>query len=339
MNLNEQYYRKIMSAIGFALLIFLLLFNIFGVVISLILPMVLHAALPNAPIAYDVIYQLSYAAGYLASFMVPVAFLKLFIKKAGFHYHPMNAPLQISPWLPLIALSCVSLVFVFSYLNSVIMELLGGYPDFLFQLPEEEDVPPGVYHWVLEFIAVCMVPGFCEEFLFRGAILTNCLPFGRGNAIFISALLFSFMHQNPAQILYTFAAGILLGLVYERTGSIWNCVLLHIFNNFVATVETMLSTAIRDSVMLSLCIDLLELAIFILGLLSAVILITRFFAKGKTRVENGFFGRALPACNDYAPIPVEAKRVRRLFLAPSMLAFLILATLQIGLILFYAVVF
>ncbi|MBQ8432335.1 MAG: CPBP family intramembrane metalloprotease [Clostridia bacterium] len=338
MNLNEQYYRKTVSAIGFTMLIFLLLFNVFGLVITLLLPMVLGAVLPHAPVAYDLIYQLSYAAGYTACFMVPVIFLKMFVKRAGYSYRSMYSPLKISPWLPLILLSSVSLVFVFSYLNSWIMEIFGGYPDIFFEAPEAEAGLPTVYHWVLEFIVVCMVPGFCEEFLFRGAILTNCLPFGRSNAILISSLLFSLMHQNPAQILYTFAAGILLGIIYERTGSIWNCVLLHIFNNFVATTENLIYTALEDSVQLLLYIDLLELVIFFLGILSAAVLILRFFSKRERDFSEGFFGRELPSCDGYSAAPVAANRVRRLFWAPSMIAFVVLVALQVGLILLIAMV-
>ena len=40
-------------------------------------------------------------------------------------------------------------------------------------------------------LAFCSVPALCEEFLFRGCILSNLLPYGKTTAILASAVLFS----------------------------------------------------------------------------------------------------------------------------------------------------
>ena len=171
------------------------------------------------------------------------------------------------------------------------------------------------------------MPGVCEEFLFRGAIQTNLRRFGRSNAILISAFLFSMMHQNAAQTLYTFAAGIVLGLIYEMTGSIWCTTVLHIINNFVSTTESAIFYAIEDMVASSLAIAVFEMLLIVLGVLSAVILVVRFFSK-KTDLRDGIFEKKLSAAEGYASCPIEAARVRRLFFTPTMIIFLVLCIVQ-----------
>jgi membrane protease YdiL (CAAX protease family) len=76
--------------------------------------------------------------------------------------------------------------------------------------------------------------------MFRGCILSNLLPYGKTTAIIGSAVLFSMMHGNPAQFLYTFVGGIMLGYLYVESGSIWPSTFLHLFNNFFSLVEDVL---------------------------------------------------------------------------------------------------
>ena len=76
---DRQYYRTVMSAIGRTMLIFLLLFNIYGVGITF-LSLILEL-LPIGEITNNVIYQLFYAAGYMFTFMLPVLFLRRFLRK------------------------------------------------------------------------------------------------------------------------------------------------------------------------------------------------------------------------------------------------------------------
>jgi membrane protease YdiL (CAAX protease family) len=61
--------------------------------------------------------------------------------------------------------------------------------------------------------------------------------------IFLSALLFALAHMNPAQFLHPLLIGILLGWLYERTGSIIPGIVYHWANNTVAYI---LSRAYQD---------------------------------------------------------------------------------------------
>ena len=336
MNANELYFRKTVSSIGWAMLIFLALLNVFGITISLV-PAIL-SLFPMSTVAVNIVYQLLYAAGYLLSFMLPVAFLKLFIKKAGYPYAPMYASLKVSGYLPLILFAGVTLIFAFASINASLVSIF-DYSAFSSDvLWGESSHKAQPYEFVLQFIVMCVVPGFCEEFLFRGAILTNCLPFGRSNAILISSLLFGLMHQNAEQILYAFAAGIVLGLVYEKTGSIWNCTILHVFNNFMSLTGGLIVEKLGQEWLGYTCYVMFETGLFVLGFLSIGILIVRFFSQ-KQDLREGVFGKKLPAADHYATHPVSAGRIGKLFCAPSMVLFLVFCALQILLLIGMAVLY
>lgn len=324
MDLCEQYYKKVIASIGWALVIFWGLLQAFGALLFLIAFLI--NSMPLSTVGKDVIYQLSYGVGYLSVFMVPVAFLRLFLKKNGCRPQSMRVAPRISPWLPFMIFAGVSICFSAVRLNTVLVSFF-DYSSFSSEVIWEESTNLQGYEIVLNFILMAIVPGFCEEFLFRGAILENCLPFGRTKAIIISSLLFAMMHQNIEQILYTFVAGIVLGLIYERTGSIWNCTILHILNNFISVLETTVYAKLGNSMEGNLALLLIEAVIFCLGALSIGILIVRFFSK-RNDLRDGVFEKDVPASDAYASAPLPQGRAVRLFCHPSMLLFLSLCTLQ-----------
>ena len=324
---NEYRYWKILRSVGFTLLIFLAFINIAGILATLL--KALLALVARDQVTVEVVYQLFYAAVYLSAFMLPVIFLRKMIRKAGFSYQPMRASLKVSPWLPLILFAGIAVVLATAYLNASMISIFSFF-DFSKLLPETTENSPW-YSVVLTFLVICLVPAVCEEFLFRGAILTNLLPFGRSQAILISALLFGLMHQNFAQFFYAFCAGIVLGLVYERTGSIWSCMLLHLTNNFFSTFESELANAF-GSRLSPVAITVLEVFMFAAGLISAAILILRF-APRKQTFREGIFGKPVPADDTYAEYPLPAKqRIKRFFNVPMSL-FLILALVEAVLVL------
>jgi membrane protease YdiL (CAAX protease family) len=89
------------------------------------------------------------------------------------------------------------------------------------------------------YIVIGLMAPLAEEVVFRGAVLRSLLRWKAGNpwlAIFVSAILFSAVHMNPAQLPHTFLVGLLLGWMYYRTDSIVPGVVYHWVNNTVAYV-------------------------------------------------------------------------------------------------------
>ncbi|MBR6320917.1 MAG: CPBP family intramembrane metalloprotease [Prevotella sp.] len=87
------------------------------------------------------------------------------------------------------------------------------------------------------YAVVCLLAPVAEELVFRGAALRSLLlwkPECRWTMIFLSALLFALAHVNPAQFLHPLLIGLLLGWMYERTGSIIPGIVYHWTNNTAA---------------------------------------------------------------------------------------------------------
>lgn len=330
---NEFYYRQTVSSIGIAMLILLLLMNVVGILSSLL--QVVVSLLSIDPVAMELTTQMFYAVGYLLTFMIPAFVLKRLILKRGYVFHPMKAELHISPYLPVIVLGGIFLIWCQSYLNTAVVSIF-NYSAFSSEVLWGNGEPQYAYQIVLQFIVMALVPAFCEEFLFRGAILTNLLPFGRVPAILISSLLFSVMHQNVEQVLYAFAAGILLGVVYERTGSIWNCFFLHLFNNFVSFAFNIVAARLGENNEIGWAI--VETALCFVGAVCAVVLV-RLLSQPKTNAENGIFERTVPVSDSYAACPIASKQAVRLFMNLPMMLFFAAAILQMILLIGMALVY
>lgn len=316
LSMQESYYRRVINALGIGMLFFLLFllmtsFAVTGLSAAL-------GALPISAVAAKVIYQLVYGALYLATFMCPVPIMRAFLRRSGLPWQPMQTRKPVSRWLPLIVLGGITLILAQSYLNAVLVSWMdfGDLTDSV--MPGGNTVSD--LDIVLTFIVLAVVPGFCEEFLFRGAILTNLLPFGRGTAIFVSALAFALMHQNLAQFLYAFGAGILLGVLYERTGSIWNGVALHLLNNASSLLATVLPRRFGEAMGARILL-IADAVLFLAGLVSIAVL-ARVVSK-KPDVREGVFGRSLPASVGYAENRVAPERSVRLLVASPFGAFLI----------------
>lgn len=88
-------------------------------------------------------------------------------------------------------------------------------------------------------LAIAFFGPVAEEVIFRETCLGY--PLRKGvkpfKAILISSLLFGVMHLNPAQIPFAFIVGLLLGIIYWRTGNIVLTSILHIINNGLSCLQ------------------------------------------------------------------------------------------------------
>jgi membrane protease YdiL (CAAX protease family) len=84
----------------------------------------------------------------------------------------------------------------------------------------------------------CVVAPLCEEFLFRGFIFTALRNWrGPWPAAAITGVLFGVVHglSAPAVDLLPLAfLGFVLCVVYQRSGSLYPCIALHLLNNTIA---------------------------------------------------------------------------------------------------------
>jgi membrane protease YdiL (CAAX protease family) len=94
---------------------------------------------------------------------------------------------------------------------------------------------------IFAFITLVVLAPILEELIFRGIILRGLLnrysPF---IAIVLSSTLFGIVHLNPWQFVSAFFLGIFIGWVYSQTKSISLSIIIHAFNNFMASLPMIL---------------------------------------------------------------------------------------------------
>lgn len=89
-------------------------------------------------------------------------------------------------------------------------------------------------------VSIAIIGPVAEEVLFRWGIMRHYMPGGAWRAILISALAFGIIHMNPAQVPFAAAMGVMLGILYWRSGSIAWPIALHILNNSLACAQILL---------------------------------------------------------------------------------------------------
>jgi len=129
---------------------------------------------------------------------------------------------------PFIAVATILAFFPLAILWEAFLNLIGMHASV--HTPKFGSV--GAYF--LSLLVMAVLPAFGEEYLMRGHVFsglsTKSVLFG----ILFSALFFSLMHANPVQTVHQFGIGIVLALVMILTNSLWACVLVHFFNNFIS---------------------------------------------------------------------------------------------------------
>ena len=321
---SEQSYRSVTNRIGFAMLFFELMLNAVSVVIAVI-TVVLEMIPHIDPVAKDCINQISYGLLYAAIFMLPVLFFYLISIRRG--AKPIRCGIRWCPETFAYLFVGLAVVTATAQINAILVSFF----DITAFLPE--DLLPTVttatsnYQLVLMIFTTAIVPAFVEEFLFRGVVLTNLLPYGKTVAVLGSALLFGIMHQNPAQFLYATAAGLVLGYIYVKTRSIWPSVLLHFVNNFIAVIQTAMVERLLDHTA-ELALGVMQAGILLLGLIAAIFLILRHRDQRRAVLAEGCFEQELPTDADVTVHDLSFGKRVRLFFSVPMIVFLALCVLM-----------
>lgn len=93
--------------------------------------------------------------------------------------------------------------------------------------------------FLMQIIGLGVVIPVAEELMFRGILYKRFRERqGFWYSALWSSLLFSFMHSNTTQMIYTFLLGVLLAYLYEKFGSFRAPVVLHVLLNTGSVVFT-----------------------------------------------------------------------------------------------------
>ncbi len=159
---------------------------------------------------------------------VLLSFLKIRGKEARQLLRLKPPKLKEVALVPFIAVSAAMVVAI---IGQLINRIFPFPPDYLENLSKlfQMDLPL----WQM-LLVIAVLPGICEELLFRGFMPRFFEHKSFWYPVLISALLFAVFHLDPFRLLPTFLLGILLGWLTLRSGSIYNSMLSHTINNAFA---------------------------------------------------------------------------------------------------------
>lgn len=84
----------------------------------------------------------------------------------------------------------------------------------------------------LMILVVGVIGPICEELMFRGIVFHRLKDWVKPQAaIVISALLFGIYHGNVVQFFYATCMGVMLAIIYDKTGTLWISIVAHIAAN------------------------------------------------------------------------------------------------------------
>lgn len=278
--MNELKYKRTCKNIAIAVLmntLLLQILSVIGIIISAIFEQPLRTLARLLSMnAEDLCYAFEETlllTAYLAAFMIPAFVFKYLTRNDN--PQPLRLEVRLEPETPLVIIAAIGMILPAAYLNSFMVSFIDFSGIFA---SEPLDTPIKI---LMAFISIAIVPALCEEFLFRGCILSNLLPYGKTTAIVASAVLFSMMHGNVAQFFYTFIAGLVLGAVYAETGSIWPCTFIHLFNNFYSIIQQVIYERAGETEEINIVIFVMEVMIPAAGLAVGAWLIYQRIKNGK----------------------------------------------------------
>lgn len=173
---------------------------------------------------------LSYAAAELLVFVLPGA-LYAKIRKKGYASELHLVSFGISN-LPLVVL-----MFFVMALGAVLINMIGSGAGFGEELAfDASRLTGGDYfsdaHTVLYVgLTLGVLPAFCEEFFFRGILLTEYRRYGILPSIFVTSLYFAALHLDFKLFPYYFVSGVALGFTAYTARSALSSAILHALYN------------------------------------------------------------------------------------------------------------
>lgn len=179
-----------------------------------------------------------------------------------------------------IAVVCIAAFFPLYMLFAAFLGVMGYPTGNAVAMPSFSN--PGVF--VLAVVIMAMLPAIGEELLMRGTVVPAMTSRGIWFGVFISALLFALMHNNPMQTVYQFCFGAVLAIVFMLSRSVVTCMVLHFLSNFFTLTLTAYLPQV-DEIILNLGAYnwLTGTVSFVAGSLLLALLLYFYYRAGKPR--------------------------------------------------------
>lgn len=218
--------------------------------------------------------------GYVITMIIPIllyemVFLRQKEKYLYFNFRilPVSSYLIIFPMM-------LGGIFIAEYFTSL-LPTEGGMMEDLYKQMNELISKLSNDHFAMILMTSVFAP-ILEEIMFRGIIQKGMINNGVKpmTAIIIASIVFGLVHANPWQFVGGVLLGLILGVVYYKTGSLLASILLHSFNNLISCLLMILAK--KES--FSEFFGIPEWQILSIGLVLLVIFGFFFIKKYKTPV-------------------------------------------------------
>ncbi len=119
------------------------------------------------------------------------------------------------------------------FLNYIVILIINSFTEL--QVPPVPIPETSKELWSSLFI-IALSPGICEEFMFRGLILSSYERLGKRKAIIFSAILFGIFHFNIQNLVGPIFLGLIFGIMVYKTNSIYPAMIGHATNNAISMI-------------------------------------------------------------------------------------------------------
>lgn len=152
---------------------------------------------------------------------------------------------QLGPGTVLLCLMATPFI---SEIGSLLIDVLGGPSESLQHIERLFRDMRGPAFLAMT-LGISILPGICEELLFRGYLQTRLLQaMPAWRAIAISSVMFAFAHVDPKHAVAVIPMGVWLGVVAWVGRSIWPAVVCHLINNLASALSSHLTEVDDPSV-------------------------------------------------------------------------------------------
>ncbi len=223
-HLSDTDTKKYFSTVGFAVFALVVIQNLTSLALSIIISMFAPWLFENVIISSI----LNLLPIYLIA--VPV-FIKIISRLPA--VEPLSSPLGAKGWWG--GLCCtVTMMTLGNYLSQVIIvwfEMMMNR-----QQTNPVEAMTANTPWWINLIFIAILAPILEELVFRKILCRHLLPLGEGYAIILSSVIFGLCHGNLFQFFYAFGVGVILALIYVKTGKLIHTITFHFIINFFGGV-------------------------------------------------------------------------------------------------------
>ncbi len=137
---------------------------------------------------------------------------------------------------------------------------------------------------LLGIVVMGVIPGVCEEILFRGVIFNAFREYGIKCAVVFSSLMFALLHMDITNFIGPFVMGLVFGVMVAKTNRLIYPIIAHFCVNTMATV---LSYAFQFDVFVDFYNDFILL--IMIASLAGILPLTMFFLQKSEKHELEYY--------------------------------------------------